>query len=149
MRLFALIVSTLFVIATASMAASGVQLVTEQEAAYPDEPYWGMVAGAPTPAPGVKVVSPSLESLIRSPFELNIKFEAHSGARIDPDSIRVTYGKVPRIDVTQRIKAFISADEIRIAEAALPAGKHPFRVDVKDDRGRESASLYFWIEVAR
>jgi hypothetical protein len=106
--------------------ADAVQLVTEQEAGYPDDPY-GIERGGPTPGPEVEVVSPALSGLVKSPFYLKIKFKAHGGAEIDRDSITITYKKVPAVDITQRIRSAIRADGIDLTDAELPAGIHPFR----------------------
>jgi hypothetical protein len=124
--------------------AAAIQLVTEQEAAYPDDPY-GSERGGPTPGPEVEIVSPALSGLIKSPFQLKIKFKAHGGAEIDRDSIAITYKKVPAVDITQRIRSAIRADGIDLTDAELPAGVHPFRIDLKDSRGRRSAPFFFKI----
>jgi hypothetical protein len=128
--------------------ASAVQLVTEQEAGYPDDPY-GETRGSPTAGPEVEVVSPSLAGLIRSPFNLKIRFKAHGGAEIDRDSIAITYRKVPAIDLTQRIAPYIRGDGIDLNGAELPAGAHGFRIDVRDSRGRWAAPYLFKIRVAK
>jgi hypothetical protein len=130
------------------MSAGAVQLVSEQEAAYPDDPYQRS-RGGPTPGPQIEVVSPALSGLIKSPFHLKIKFKAHGGAAIDRDSITITYKKIPPIDITQRINAFIHVDDIDIAEVELPPGTHPFEIDVRDSRGRWAAPVYFKIGVAK
>jgi hypothetical protein len=128
--------------------ARAVPLVTEQEAAYPDDPY-GETRGSPTPGPTVEVVSPALSGLIRSPFHLRIRFKAHAGAAIDHDSIAITYRKIPAIDITQRIGGFIRNDSIDLADAELPAGTHSFRIDVRDTRGRWGTPLFFKIGVGK
>ena len=129
--------------------ACAVQLLAEQEAAYPDDPYSGDTRGSPTAGPEIEVVSPKLSGLINSPFHFKVKLRAHGGATIDLDSIAVTYKKLPAIDITQRIKTFIVNDGIDVADARLPAGTHPFRIDVKDSRGRWGAPLFFKIAVAK
>jgi len=131
-----------------SATAGAVQLITPQEAAFPDDPY-GPTRGGPTPGPNIEVVSPSLLALVKSPFQLKITFRAHGGAAIDRDSITITYRKVPAIDITQRIGTFLRGDVIEIPDAELPEGTHPFRVDVRDSRGRWGAPLYFKIGVAK
>src|SRR5262249_32547468 len=131
-------------ICTCVNAGSAVQLVTDQEAGYPDDPY-GVTRGAPTAGPEVEVVSPSLAGLIKSPFNLKIRFKAHGGAEVDRDSITVTYRKVPAIDITQRIGSYVRADGIDLNNAELPAGTHGFRIDVKDSRGRWAAPFLFKI----
>jgi hypothetical protein len=128
--------------------AHATQLVTEQEAAYPDDPYTHD-RGTPTAGPEIEVISPATRGLVKSPFQLRIKFKAHGGAAVDRDSIELTYQKVPTIDVTQRIASFISAEGIAIPDAELPPGIHLFRIDVKDTRGRWAAPLFFKIGVAK
>ena len=133
---------------TSMSAASAVQLVTEQEAGYPDDPY-GETRGSPTAGPEVEVVSPSLAGLIKSPFNLKIRFKAHGGAEIDRDSIAITYRKVPAIDITQRIASYVRADGIDMNDVELPAGAHGFRIDVRDSRGRWAAPFLYRIRVAK
>jgi hypothetical protein len=52
-------------------------------------------------------------------------------------------------DDDERIRAYIVDDAIDIAGAQLPAGTHPFRVDVKDSRGRRAVAANFRIRVAK
>ena len=126
------------------------QLVTTEEAAYPDNPYgfegsWG----SPTASTEVEVVLPPSPALVQSPFHFKVRFKPHGGAAVDSDSIALTYWKVPAIDITQRIRHFIQGDTIDITDAELPAGMHPFRIDVKDNRGRLSAPFFFKIGVEK
>jgi hypothetical protein len=129
-------------------AASAVELVTAQEAAYPDDPY-GETRGSPTAGPQMEIVSPAVTALIKSPFQLKVRFSAHGGASVDADSIAITYRKVPAVDVTQRIKPFIAGDTIDVRDAELPPGAHAFRIDVRDSRGRWAAPFFFRINVGK
>jgi hypothetical protein len=139
--------SALFLLACVT-AGAAFQLVSEQEAAYPDDPYQRR-RGAPTAGPQIEVVSPALSGLVTSPFRLKIRFKAHGGAAVDRDSITITYKKIPAVDVTQRINGFIVGDDIDIAEAGLPAGTHPFELNVRDSRGRSAAPLFFRVSIAK
>jgi hypothetical protein len=76
--------------------------------------------------------------VVRSPLALKVKLSAFGGARINPESIVVTYEKTPLIDITQRILPFISASGIDVPDAEVPAGVHDFRIEVKDSEGRLS-----------
>jgi hypothetical protein len=141
------LLSALFLLAFVT-AGVAFQLVSEQEAAYPDDPYQRR-RGAPTAGPQIEVVSPALSGLVRSPFHLKIRFKAHGGAAVDRDSITITYKKIPAVDISQRINGFVIGDEIDIAETELPAGTHPFEVNVRDSRGRSAAPLFFSVSVAK
>ena len=56
--------------------------------------------------------------------------------QINPDTVVVTYLKQPAIDITQRIKPFITKDGISIPQADVPPGKHQFWIELKDKDGR-------------
>lgn len=128
--------------------AKAIQLITLQEAAYPDDPY-GESRGSPSPGPEIEVLSPTLRGVITSPFDLKIKFSAHGGATVERNSIAIIYRKLPLVDITQRISNFISPKGINIPEAELPPGTHSFKVVVKDSRGRWATPLFFTIGVER
>jgi hypothetical protein len=50
--------------------------------------------------------------------------------------VLLTYKKVPAIDLTQRIKQFITPSGIDVENVEVPPGTHSIRVDVKDNEGR-------------
>jgi hypothetical protein len=115
--------------------AAAIQLVTEQEAALPPDllaiDHRGIFHG-----PSAVIVSPPPNAgVMKSPVSLRIKLQAHGGAKVDPDSIVVTYKKTPEIDITQRIMPFITADGIDVPDAEVPPGTHTFRIEVKDNKG--------------
>jgi hypothetical protein len=118
--------------------AGAIQLVTEQEAALPPDRLPGlMLRGSPTRRPTALVVSPHPNAgVVKSPLSLKVKLQAFGGAKVDPDSIVVTYKKTPLIDITQRIMPFINADGIEVPEAEMPPGIHEFRIELKDKEGR-------------
>lgn len=114
---------------------AGHVLITEEEAKLP--PPKGAVATerrGVTRGPKVKFVEEG--EPVRSPMHLKLTFESFGGAKIDPDSVKVTYLKTPNVDLTPRIKSFVQATGIDIPDVELPAGEHMVRVDVKDSDGR-------------
>ena len=117
--------------ATASGAFAGT-LITESEAALPAAA-GGVTMRGITRGPTIKMVSPSDT---KSPFELKLKFEAHGGAKIEPGSLKVVYLKSPTVDITDRVKEFVTPDGIDMTKAEVPAGQHSLRFDIKDSDGR-------------
>jgi hypothetical protein len=148
LKCFIACASILLLFVFASTTARAIQLVSEEEAARPDDPNAGE-RGSPTAGPEIEVVSPKLTGLVNSPFRFRIVFTAHGGASINRDSISISYRKVPASDITQRVETFIRSNEIDVEGAELPAGTHPFRIDVKDSRGRWAQPLFFKINVAK
>jgi len=118
--------------------ANAIQLVTEEEAALPPDHLPALdVRGSPTRRPSVTIVSPPPHAgEVSSPLLLKLKLQAFGGAKIDTDSIVVTYRKTPSIDLTQRLRPYISAEGIEVPDAQVPAGVHQFRIELKDKDGR-------------
>jgi hypothetical protein len=124
--------------------ASAFQLITEQEAALPLDvgPSRGITRG-----PKITVLfPPGGAGLLSSPLHFKVKFEGRGEAKINLDSALVTYERIPAIDLTQRIKKFITPEGIDIADAEVPPGTHRIRIDISDQEGRMgSADVIFTI----
>lgn len=123
---------------TLATPAQAFQLITPTEAALSPamiptfEP-----RGSPTRRPTIVVVWPAPDAgAVHSPLDLKLIFRAFGGAKIDRDSVLVTYLKQPPIDLTQRLKPFITADGIDAPGAEVPPGTHQFWVELKDMDGR-------------
>src|SRR3974390_3332479 len=85
-----------------SGAAQATQLITEEEAKLP--PPKGAVAAdrrGIMRSPKVKFISTG--DAVHSPLHLQLEFEAFGGAKIDPDSVKVTFLRTPNVDLTSRI----------------------------------------------
>ena len=124
------------VLALAATAADAATLITEAEAKLPAAAGNVTMRGI-TRGPSVKLVNPAET---KSPFDLKVKFEAQGGAAIEPGSVKVVYLKSPTVDITDRVKPFVTADGIDMTKAEIPAGQHAIRIDVKDSEGRAGST---------
>jgi hypothetical protein len=135
------------VAASVSVPAYAAQvLITEEEAKLP--PPRGAVATdrrGVSRGPKIELVADS--EPVHSPMHLQLKFEAYGGAKIDPDSVKVTYMRTPNVDLTGRVKGFVQPTGIDIPDLQLPVGDHMIRVDIKDLDGR-IGSMSFVLKVA-
>jgi hypothetical protein len=121
----------------AARPAFAFELITPAEAALPPGTTPSFkVRGSPTRLPSITVISPAGVGAVYSPINLKLRFQAFGGAAIDPESVVLTYIKQPNIDVSPRIRAFITASGIDISQAEVPAGMHRFWVQLKDTDGR-------------
>jgi hypothetical protein len=129
-------------VVTGPMPAKAAQvLITAEEAQLP--PPKGAFATdrrGITRGPKVDFVASGEE--LHSPMHLQLKFEPFGGAKIDPDSVRVTYMRTPNVDLTPRIKSFVQPTGIDIPDVELPAGEHMVRVDIKDSDGRAGTTSF-------
>lgn len=129
------------IIACLAPAQAAQVLITQDEAKLP--PARGAVATdrrGITRGPKIDFISPG--DAVRSPMHLQLKFESFGGAKIDPDSVKVTYLKTPNVDLTSRLKSFVQASGIDVPDAELPAGDHMVRVDIKDSDGRMGTTSF-------
>jgi hypothetical protein len=116
-------------------------LISEDEAKLP--PPRGAVAAERrgiTRGPKVELVGDT--AALHSPMHLQVKFESFGGAKIDPESVKITYMKTPNVDLTGRVKSFVRPTGIDIPDVQLPAGEHMVRVDIKDTDGRAGTTSF-------
>jgi hypothetical protein len=112
------------------------ELITRKEASLPEY----MSAKGVFPGPKVTQLSPDPNaSPIRSPIRLRLRFEMR-GSKIDIASLKVTYLKTPTIDLTDRIKEYVSASGIDMPDAELPPGTHRIKVEISDIDGLPGAN---------
>lgn len=115
-------------------ATEPVQLITAEEAGLPPSKAEGLARNI-TRGPGIDTVAPSAVG-VKGAFRFAVKFKPRNGVEIDPDSVRVTYLREPEIDLTARLKAFISADGIEAPAVVAPAGEHVITIEAIDKEGR-------------
>jgi hypothetical protein len=130
-RIWPIVVGTSLLLASHADAA---QLITADEAKLP--PPKGAIAAdrrGILRGPKVDFVAPG--DAVHSPLHLQLKFEAFGGAKIDPDSVKMTFLRTPNVDLTPRIKPFVQAAGIDMPDTELPPGEYTIRVDIKDSDG--------------
>lgn len=111
-----------------------VQLITAQEALLPPSAADGLDRNI-TRGPGVDAVAPSAVG-VSGNFRLAVKFKPRNGVNIDPKDVSVTYMREPHVDLTGRLKPFITEDGIDAPDVIAPEGEHLIRIEVVDREGR-------------
>jgi hypothetical protein len=109
-------------------------LITAREAKLPDYVISerGVMLG-----PKVVVVSPARDAgVVKSPFSLVIRFVPRDGVPVDLNSLVVTYLRSPPVDLTERVKAFLTSSGITMPQAETPPGDHRIHDEIKDVDGR-------------
>ena len=118
-------------------AQSGVWLVNSQEAALP--PSASSKAGRSiTRGPAIRQVSPAAAVTANQPFDLHVDFVGRGGEKINPTSAQITILRGGNIDITSRLKPFITANGIEMPAAMVPPGTHVLQVAVSDASGRQT-----------
>ena len=121
-------------------ASAGVVLITPEEAQLPT-PKGVHASRAVTRGPRIDLAGPDINEA-RSPLRLELKFRGFGGATISLDSLRVTYLKMPNVDLTSRVRPFAQPAGIEIPDAEAPPGEHLVSVEVQDSEGRRTVTTF-------
>ena len=120
-----------------AIGAEPVRLITHEEAGLPMVASEGGGYRNMTRGPGIDRVAPAAVGLnSASAFRLAVRFKPRNGVPIDPASVRVTYQRDPRVDLTARLKPFVSPEGIEAAAVLVPPGKHVIEIEATDREGR-------------
>jgi hypothetical protein len=129
--------------ASAQPKDAGFWVVTPEEAAQPDAqpetppPVKLRTRGKTAPeglGPKVEMVSPEENQPTPAPLTLWVRFTAKD-VPIDLDSLKVKLVKVIKIDITDRLKPYVTADGIKIPDAKFPSGKFRVKLYLADIKG--------------
>jgi len=126
-------------------ARASVVLITPEEAQLPT-PKDVFPARAITRGPRIDLSSSDSDNgELRSPLRLQLKFRGFGGATINLDSLRVTYLKLPNVDLTSRVRPYAQPTGIEIPDAEAPPGEHLVRVEIHDSEGRRTMTTFLLI----
>jgi hypothetical protein len=117
-------------------------LISVAEAKLPPAPDAGVDLRGISRGPGLEQVSPDPDARnVMSPLPLKIRFIIRNNAAIELSSVKLTYLKTPAIDLTDRIKPYLSGTGIDMEQAEAPPGIHIMRLVVKDAQGRANSAM--------
>ena len=137
---FAITVSLTILLSTAALGALTNQdfwLITPEEAEMQPaliSPFDEMSTGVINKGPIVEVEKPQTDKPIGSPVEVVINFRKRL-SEINLDSLSVEVEKLINIDITDRVKPYVTLKGIRIPDAPLPSGEHTILLYIEDVEG--------------
>lgn len=89
--------------------------------------------------PIIELLKPSQGQSARAPVEIDVKFRARTSP-IDETSIEITLLKIINVDLTDRLRPYMTASGIYIPNANLPSGRHAVRIKLADREGNASST---------
>lgn len=141
-RGLAVLVSALAVLGGMRQVSAGSAdgwLITPDEAALASAQDDGIRTRALSDAgPGIEFIKPQEGAVIPSPAEILIRFLPKT-VTIDLTTVKVTLLKFIPIDLTDRLKPYISFDGIILKDAKVPPGRYRVRIALADAQGKISA----------
>jgi hypothetical protein len=139
----ALAVSVLLLWALASAAQTKWDLVTPDEdrrdrsapqtPAPPDLP----------PPPVIELLRPDVSKPVRNPVTIDVQFSAGSGAAIDMQSFRATYGWLG-LDITNRVleHAIKTPNSLSAQNVSIPSGSHRVTISIANTSGKRASKTF-------
>lgn len=121
---------------TAAQAADPILLITREEAGLPTAPKTATSTRNLTRGPGIDTLPTPDKGVDGKPFRLSVRFMPSNGVPIDPATVRVFYRRQPPIDITERIKPFITPAGIEAPSVVVPSGSHILEIEATDKEGR-------------
>ena len=117
-------------------------LISEEEAKLPSSPpEYGINTRGPARGPAVDQLSPDpADQNVNSPLPLKIKFSRRNNVAINMASVKITYLKSPLVDLTDRIKPYLTEDGIEMKQAEVPPGTHFLLLNLRDAQGRVTSA---------
>ncbi|MDH5641949.1 MAG: hypothetical protein OEY28_11705 [Nitrospira sp.] len=125
---------------THPVEAEDLWLISPEEAAYAPAPEESLIRsrGLNSKGPRIDVLKPADDAPQQSPLEILVQFHPNPVA-INPDSVKVQLVKFISIDITDRVKPYLSESGLNVKEANIPSGKHLVRITVSDGKGETNS----------
>jgi hypothetical protein len=126
-------------------AGSPLVLVTQEEiAALPsDTPVaWGSREEDPN-GPVIKIDSPQNDGVYQGPFPIKVEFLAGPlGTPVDMETLKLEYKMAWGIDITDKVREYVTGTQIDVAESELPEGRHTVEIQIEDTKDHKSVQLF-------
>jgi hypothetical protein len=132
----------LAVVALAAWALSSgpgraVTLISASEAQLPEPPPLEDSVRGVNAGPSLIQMLPPRGGATRSPFRLWFRF----AMPCDPATITLSLPKQPSVDLTSRIKPYVTAQGVDIPDAEAPPGNYKLRFVIRDASGTQRAGI--------
>ena len=93
--------------------------------------------------PLIEIASPTHNGTYEGPFPIKVKFEpGPKGYEVDISSLKLEYKKAWGIDITDRVRDFITGTVIDVEESELPRGRHTVEIEISDTAKNLSRQIF-------
>jgi len=83
--------------------------------------------------PMIEISSPTNNATYEGSFPIRVEFlPGPKGYEVDIDSLKLEYKRAWGIDITDRVREFISGTGINVENSELPKGRHTIEIEISD-----------------
>jgi hypothetical protein len=126
-------------------APSLVLLVTQSELdALPMDTVvsWSSTPTSPE-GPLIEIASPIHNGTYEGPFPIKVEFlPGPKGYEVDITTLKLEYKKAWGIDITDRVRDFVTGTVIDVKESELPRGRHTVEIEIADTHKNLSRQIF-------
>ena len=124
-----------------AMGADSLMLVTPDEAARPES---RATIDELNDGPTIEIKSPENGVTLAGPFRLYVEvIKKSGGSDINMESLTVTYLKLISVDITDRVRKYITGTKLDVPDADFPTGNHRALISIEDVDGKVSSKLFY------
>jgi len=92
--------------------------------------------------PQIEVVRPGGGEIGQQPVEIDVVFnQSKNGDEPNMSTLKVRYIKFFTIDITDRVKPYVTANRIHVTQAEFPKGDHTVEIYLEDLQGKASSKV--------
>ena len=161
LKISEILIAVILILNLAGISQAGekktVSWITEEEAALPamktseiksndlpestDQPFQVKKQGIAGPI--IKIEKPDPDQLYDDLIDILISFDKNPiGEPVNMNSLRVVYLKMFGIDITDRIRPYVTETRIDANGIKFPEGEHEFEIRIKDNEQMESSEIF-------
>jgi hypothetical protein len=146
-RILFAVASAILIASTASAGPEGGPLLlisqSELDALPLDTPVaWNSKPTSPE-GPQIQIDSPTHNRTYEGPFPIKVEFlPGPKGHEVDISSLKIEYKKAWGIDITDRIREYITGTVIDVEETELPRGRHTVEIEIADTAENLSRQIF-------
>jgi hypothetical protein len=103
---------------------------------------WGSEPTSPE-GPTIEISSPTHNATYTGPFPIKVQFlPGPKGYDVDIKSLKLEYKKAWGIDITDRVRDFVTGTVIDVEESELPRGRHTVEIEISDTAKNLSRQIF-------
>ena len=103
---------------------------------------WGSKPTSPE-GPTIQISSPTHNATYTGPFPIKVQFlPGPKGHEVDITTLKLEYKKAWGIDITDRVRDFVTGTVIDVKESELPTGRHTVEIEISDVADNMSRQIF-------